>query len=150
MWDCPDSQEVGLEAATLERVRNSSLVEWSCADNVTGLKHTAEAASFRFAGWVGERRSQLRSGRVNGCGAWSSANAGMSSERGGKNPSAECPRVPGEGSSAQGKSGAKARPQGVVDAQQVDIPVPPCPRQIQVRVAKGLALRGRTDPLGGG
>jgi hypothetical protein len=27
MWDCPDSQEVGLEAATLERVRNSSLVE---------------------------------------------------------------------------------------------------------------------------
>ena len=37
MWDCPDSQEVGLEAATLERVRNSSLVEWSCADNVAGL-----------------------------------------------------------------------------------------------------------------
>jgi hypothetical protein len=32
-----DSQEVGLEAATLERVRNSSLVEWFCADNVTGL-----------------------------------------------------------------------------------------------------------------
>ena len=44
MWDCPDSQEVGLEAATLERVRNSSLVEWSCADNVTGLKFGAEAA----------------------------------------------------------------------------------------------------------
>ena len=38
MWDCIDSQEVGLEAATLERVRNSSLVEWSSADNVTGLK----------------------------------------------------------------------------------------------------------------
>ena len=35
--DRRDSQEVGLEAATLERVRNSSLVEWSCADNVTGL-----------------------------------------------------------------------------------------------------------------
>ena len=48
MWDCTDSQEVGLEAATLERVRNSSLVEWSCADNVTGLKHRAEAASFCF------------------------------------------------------------------------------------------------------
>jgi hypothetical protein len=42
MWDCIDSQEVGLEAATLERVRNSSLVEWSCADNVTGLKYRAE------------------------------------------------------------------------------------------------------------
>ena len=46
MWDCPDNQEVGLEAATLERVRNSSLVKWSCADNVAGLKHTAEAVSF--------------------------------------------------------------------------------------------------------
>jgi hypothetical protein len=50
MWDCLDSQEVGLEAATLERVRNSSLVEWSCADNVTGLKQKAEAASFRVSG----------------------------------------------------------------------------------------------------
>ena len=48
MWDCIDSQEVGLEAATLERVRNSSLVEWSCADNVTGLKSRAEAADSRF------------------------------------------------------------------------------------------------------
>ena len=33
----PDNQEVGLEAAILERVRNSSLVEWSGADNVAGL-----------------------------------------------------------------------------------------------------------------
>ena len=38
MWEREDSQEVGSEAAILERVRNSSLVEWSCADNVTGLK----------------------------------------------------------------------------------------------------------------
>ena len=44
MWDRKDSQEVGLEAATLKRVRNSSLVEWSCADNVAGLKSRAEAA----------------------------------------------------------------------------------------------------------
>ena len=49
MWERRDSQEVGLEAATLERVRNSSLVEWSCADNVTGLKPRAEAADFRSA-----------------------------------------------------------------------------------------------------
>ena len=47
MWERKDSQEVGSEAATLERVRNSSLVEWSCADNVTGLKSRAEAADFR-------------------------------------------------------------------------------------------------------
>jgi hypothetical protein len=67
MWDCGDNQEVGLEAATLERVRNSSLVKWSCADNVAGLKYTAEAVSFvhvarpvkpgQAHGWVGERRA---------------------------------------------------------------------------------------------
>ena len=67
MWDCGDNQEVGLEAATLERVRNSSLVKWSCADNVAGLKYTAEAVSFahvarpvelgQACGWVGERRA---------------------------------------------------------------------------------------------
>ena len=33
-------------------------------------------------------------------------------------------RFPGEGSSALGKSGPKARPKGVVDGQQVDIPAP--------------------------
>ena len=46
MSDCTDNQEVGLEAATLERVRNSSLVKWSGADNVTGLKQGAEATGF--------------------------------------------------------------------------------------------------------
>ena len=49
MWEREDSQEVGSEAAILERVRNSSLVEWSCADNVTGLKSKAEAADFHSA-----------------------------------------------------------------------------------------------------
>ena len=32
-------------------------------------------------------------------------------------------RFPGEGSSAQGKSGPKLRPEGVGDGQQVEIPV---------------------------
>ena len=45
MWGRVDSQEVGLEAAILERVRNSSLVEWFCADNVAGLKHATEAVA---------------------------------------------------------------------------------------------------------
>ena len=31
-------------------------------------------------------------------------------------------RIPGEGSSAQGKPGANARPKGVVDAHTVEIP----------------------------
>jgi hypothetical protein len=46
MSDCTDNQDVGLEAATIKRVRNSSLVKWSGADNVTGLKHGAEATDF--------------------------------------------------------------------------------------------------------
>ena len=57
MWDREDSQEVGLEAATLERVRNSSLVEWFCADNVVGLKYTAEAAELTPCVWVGRGAS---------------------------------------------------------------------------------------------
>ena len=56
MWSRRDNQEVGLEAATLERVRNSSLVKWSCADNVAGLKRTAEAVAMTLlCCWVGER-----------------------------------------------------------------------------------------------
>ena len=56
MWERKDSQEVGLEAATLERVRNSSLVECAGAENVTGLKRHTEAVGFsRLAGSVGER-----------------------------------------------------------------------------------------------
>jgi|SRR3954471_704625 hypothetical protein len=98
MWDCTDSQEVGLEAATLERVRNSSLVEWSCADNETGLKPRAEAADFHALHGSGRGASNVpRSGRRSGRGARSRANAGMSSERRVRNSSAECPRVPGEG-----------------------------------------------------
>ena len=60
MFECTDNQEVGLEAATLERVRNSSLVKCSGADNVTGLKLATEAAGvtvLRVRGAVGERSS---------------------------------------------------------------------------------------------
>ena len=46
-----DSQEVGLEAAILERVRNSSLVNCPGADNVTGLKLVTEAADPDLSGW---------------------------------------------------------------------------------------------------
>ena len=52
-------------------------------------------------------------------------NAGISSEREVRNFSVESLRFPGEGSSAQGKSGPKWRPKGVHDGQQVDIPVLP-------------------------
>ena len=53
---------------------------------------------------------------------YSSENAGMSSENCVRIVMAENLRFPGEGSSALGKSGAKARPEGVVDAHTVEIP----------------------------
>ena len=43
-WEGIDSQEVGLEAAILQRKRNSSLIESSCAEDVPGLKPCTEAA----------------------------------------------------------------------------------------------------------
>ena len=54
-----------------------------------------------------------------------SENAGMSSAMEVRILHTVCLRVPGEGSSSQGKSGPKARPKGVVDGQLVDIPIPP-------------------------
>ncbi len=44
MWEGIDSQDVGLEAAIIQRKRNSSLVESACAEDVTGLKSDTEAA----------------------------------------------------------------------------------------------------------
>ena len=48
----------------------------------------------------------------------------MSSERGESNAPAASPRFPGRGYSPQGQPGAKARPEGVADAQPVDIQAP--------------------------
>ena len=52
-------------------------------------------------------------------------NAGISSEREARNLSVESLRIPGEGSSAQGKSGPKSRLKSVDDGQSVEIPIPP-------------------------
>ena len=57
-------------------------------------------------------------------GALRSENAGVSSEMQVRILHTDRPRFPGEGSSALGKSGPKARPKGVVDGQQVYIPAP--------------------------
>ena len=59
------------------------------------------------------------------CGRNSSENAGMSSESEVRIFTVESLRFPGEGSSAQGKSGPKLRLKSVDDGQLVDIPVPP-------------------------
>ena len=66
-----------------------------------------------------------RSHIERGGGLYRRENAGISSEREARNLSVESLRFPGEGSSAQGKSGPKLRPKGVDDGQLVDIPVPP-------------------------
>ena len=50
MFECIDNQEVGLEAAILERVRNSSLVKCSGAENSTGLKLVTEAMGVQACG----------------------------------------------------------------------------------------------------
>ena len=56
------------------------------------------------------------------CGRSRRENAGISSESKVRIHAVENLRFLGEGSSAQGKSGPKARPKGVVDGQQVKIP----------------------------
>ena len=73
--------------------------------------------------------SGSRTGRSGGL--YRRENAGISSESGARNSAVESLRIPGEGSSTQGKSGPKARPKGVVDGQQVDNPVLPRERMKQ-------------------
>ena len=65
MWIRPDNQDVGLEAAIIERVRNSSLVKWIRAENSTGLKPGTEATDLRAAcrAWVVGERSVSSEGR---------------------------------------------------------------------------------------
>ena len=65
-----------------------------------------------------------RSHTERGGGLYRRENAGISSESKVRILAAENLRVPGEGSSAQGKSGPKSRPKGVDDGQSVEIPIP--------------------------
>ena len=71
---------------------------------------------------VGEHSIVGRSKSGSICGRDRRENAGMSSENYVRIIMAENLRFLEEGSSAQGKSGAKARPRGVVDAHTVEIP----------------------------
>ena len=60
-----------------------------------------------------------------GGGLYTRENAGISSESEARILTVESLRIPGEGSSTQGKSGPKSRPKGVDDGQSVEIPIPP-------------------------
>ena len=59
---------------------------------------------------------------IRSCGLYRRENAGMSSENYVRIIMAENLRFPEEGSSAQGKPGAKARRRRVADAHTVEIP----------------------------
>ena len=104
-------------------MRNSSLVERLCAENVTGLKFIPKLRLCTLCvRGVDERCVSLRSYTERSSGDITSENAGMSSENYVRIIMVENLRFLEEGSSAQGKPGAKARPRGVVDAHTVKIP----------------------------
>ena len=90
------------------------------AENVTGLKTIPKLRESKD--WVGERRAVGRSHTGRNGGRSTRENAGMSSENYVRIIMVENPRFLEEGSSAQGKPGAKARPRGVVDAHTVENP----------------------------
>ena len=77
---------------------------------------------------VEEHRALGRSQTVRNGGRSTRENAGMSSENKVRIFIVENLRFPGEGSSAQGKSGPKPRANAVGDGQLVEIPVPPSKR----------------------
>ena len=86
-----------------------------------GAKHVTEAWEYPMdIGRGASCTGRSRTGRSGGL--YTSENAGMSSENYVGIIMAENLRFLGEGSSAQGKPGAKARPKGVVDAHTVEIP----------------------------
>ena len=106
-------------------MRNSSLVEVVLRRKLPGLNYIPklwiciqEYISGRGALCTGRSHTE-RSG-----GLYTRENAGISSESTVRICATENLRFPGEGSSAQGKSGPKLRSKGVSDGQSVDIPIP--------------------------
>ena len=103
------------------------IAHWSSevAPKITGAKLYTEIADVILKNYVVEEHSVVgRSMTERTYGRSRRENAGISSESKVRILAVENLRFPGEGSSAQGKSGPKARPKGVVDGQQVEIPAP--------------------------
>ena len=98
-------------------MRNSSLVERVCADNVPGLKPTAEAVAVRFTGLGRGAFCMQRSPVVRRGGACRSENPGMSSVYPGENPGRRKSKVSYATSVDGGVVGPKPRPQGAGDGQ---------------------------------
>ena len=87
-----------------------------------GAKHITEARALAamLMGRGAFSRGRSRTGRTGG--RVRSENAGINNENYIRIVMAENLRFPWEGSSATGKPGAKARPEGVVDAHTVENP----------------------------
>ena len=93
MWERSDNQEVGLEAAILQRKRNSSLVKRARAENLTGLKHGTEATGWRLkAPAVGEHCVSLRRSTARTAGGITRDYADMSSANAGEKPAHRKPK----------------------------------------------------------
>ena len=91
------------------------------AENLTGLKSIPKLRIVcKYSGRGAFCTGRSRSGSSGGL--YRSENAGMSSENYVRIIMAENLRFPEEGSSAQGKPGAKARRRRVADAHTVEIP----------------------------
>ena len=123
-WDRPDSRDVGLEAATISKVRNSLPVEPSRAENDGD---SSVAPQSRIRPNPDGRRASSTASKPHRRGAverWRVRMPERVTTRRVGSPSAESTRFPGEGQSAQGQSGPKARPKGVADGQRVNIPAP--------------------------
>jgi hypothetical protein len=122
-------------------VRNSSLVEWSRADNPPGLKPRAEAAEHEppsgALGLVGERGVQQRSSLVRAGGAHTSENAGMSSVRRVSKRAHRMAEVSYGRFILVGLVGPKPRPKGVGDGQTVYIPLPLADDKVRAQDALG-------------
>ena len=106
MWEGTDSQDVGLEAAIIQRKRNSSLVESACAEDSTGLSHAPKPRAcgiIKDARAVGERCASRRRGAGRPPGGSASANADASNDKAGQRPArrktkGSCPTLNGAGS----------------------------------------------------
>ena len=90
-----------------------------------GLSYTPKLRIATLSVAVVEEHSVVGRSKIERtCGRSRRENAGISSESKVRILAVENLRFPGEGSSAQGKSGPKTRPKGVADGQQVEIPAP--------------------------
>ena len=101
-------------------MRNSSLVDVGLRRKLPGLNYVPKLWIVYERVYSG--RGALYNGRSHtgrSGGRYTRENAGISSERTVRISPAENLRFPGEGSSAQGKSGPNTRPKGVVDGKQV-------------------------------